>query len=93
MGVHGKIQVLGGWGFTKSQYIAIYRGDCLKRGTWAVCNLRGGAWQERQGWCIWGWGVDTPMYTMGISPTIKIANKYGNQNVVHVGYAKSIYKI
>ena len=23
-----------------------------------------GAWQERRGWCFWGWGVDTPMHTM-----------------------------
>ena len=48
--------------FTKNQY---RRGeDCLKRGGLGqFADLRGGTWQEREGWCFWG-GGDTPVHTM-----------------------------
>ena len=49
MGVHWKIQLLGGGGGHKKP---IQRGNCLKRG----------AWQERGGGVLEG--VDTPMHTM-----------------------------
>ena len=31
--------------------------DCLKRGALIVCQFKegGGAWQERGGWCFWGY--------------------------------------
>ena len=28
--------------------------DCLKRGAWAVCQFKGGTWQERVRWCFGG---------------------------------------
>ena len=39
-------------------------GVALKRGFGHFADLRGGAWQERGGWCFWD-GVDTTMDTMG----------------------------
>ena len=55
LGVHWKIWFSGGGGFTKNQY----RGgeDCLKKGALIVCQFKegGGAWQERGGWCFWGY--------------------------------------
>ena len=46
-GVDGKIQVLRGGpgGAERSQKTnikPIYRGDCLKRGAWTVCRIKGG---------------------------------------------------
>ena len=60
LGFHWKIQLLGGREFIKNWYRG---GDCLKRGAWTVFRFKGGALQEREGWCFWG-GVDTPMHTM-----------------------------
>ena len=33
------------------------RGDCLKRGAWTVCRVKGWAWQKKS-------GIDTPMHIM-----------------------------
>ena len=47
-GIHLKIHLLEGAGFTKNQY----RGrDCVKRGkTWTVCKFKEGDWQRRGGY-------------------------------------------
>ena len=43
MGVHWKIQFLGGWG----------GGVATKKGLRQFTDLTGG-WQKRGGWCFWG---------------------------------------
>ena len=63
LGVQWKIQLLGGGGVSKNQYVG---GHCLKKGGFGkFADLRG-AWQERRG-VLRGWGgegFDTPVSTM-----------------------------
>ena len=40
----------------------IYRGDCMKRGTWTVCRFRDSLGKKEEGGVFEG--VDTPMHTM-----------------------------
>ena len=63
MGVHWKIQFLGGGG---GQEKPIYRGEvCLiKGGAWTVCRSKGGLTRMREGGVFEGGGVDTPMQAM-----------------------------
>ena len=58
LGVHRKIQVLGG-GHKKP----IYREHCLKRGPWKTCRFTGGL-GKKEGVVFLKGGVDTPMHTM-----------------------------
>ena len=58
MGVHWKIQLLGGGGVTKNQN----KGGIAKKGAWIVCQFKGD-FARKRGWCFWG-GVDAPMHTM-----------------------------
>ena len=52
LGVQWKIQLLGGGGVSKNQYVG---GHCLKKGGFGkFADLRG-AWQERRG-VLRGWG-------------------------------------
>ena len=44
LGVHGKIRVLGGEGFTKNQYI----------GGMDSLQIWGGRGLGKRGWCFWG---------------------------------------
>ena len=61
MGVHWKTNIEGG---------------LPKRGAWTVCWFKGGgACQEREGWCFWGW-VDTPMHAMGFSSSYAIVIQF-----------------
>ena len=58
MGIHWKIQFLGGGAVAKNQYI----GEIAeKRGGLDVFRFEGGLGKKRG--CFWG-GVDTPMHTM-----------------------------
>ena len=64
MGVHWKIQFLGG-GFTKKQYIW---GNCLKKEAWTVCRFNTGV--DKKEWsgvfkAGGGGEAGTPIHTMG----------------------------
>ena len=53
-------------------------------GAWTVYRFKGGAWQERWGWCFWGGGVDTPIHSMDVlreiepEPPTKFSRKDGS---------------
>ena len=55
MGVHWKIQFLGGGGFTKKQYV---EGNCLKKGYWTVCRFKGQGGLVKEGGVFVGGGGD-----------------------------------
>ena len=42
----------------------IYRGDCLKRGTWTVFRYKGGLAKKWEGGVLEGEGLIPPMHTM-----------------------------
>ena len=50
----------GGWGGPRK---TIYRGNCLKRGTWTVCRFRGRGLDEKEG-VVFLRSVNTPMHIM-----------------------------
>ena len=69
LGVHWKIQFLGGRGYEKP----IQMGGLPERVVWTVCRFKCmGAWQETE-WFFWGRGSDTPMHIMEIPIPLKVA--------------------